>query len=65
MRRSHAWSSSSLPAASWSAAVSLADVALPAYTRLAREGVFDMEAYPAIRRWIGQTGSFPGLSAAR
>ncbi|WP_407178472.1 glutathione S-transferase family protein [Bradyrhizobium sp. STM 3562] len=31
---------------------SLADVALLAYTRLAHEGGFELDAYPAIRRWI-------------
>jgi glutathione S-transferase len=32
--------------------LSLADVSLLAYTRLAPEGGFDLDAYPAIRRWI-------------
>ncbi|WP_024506220.1 glutathione S-transferase family protein [Bradyrhizobium sp. ARR65] len=32
---------------------SLADVSLLAYTRLAHEGGFELDAYPAIRRWIG------------
>jgi glutathione S-transferase len=32
--------------------VSLADVALLAYTRLAHEGGFDLARYPSIRRWI-------------
>jgi glutathione S-transferase len=32
---------------------SLADVALLAYTRVAHEGGFDLDAYPAVRRWIG------------
>jgi len=31
---------------------SLADVALLAYTRVAHEGGFDLDAYPAVRRWI-------------
>ena len=34
-------------------AFTLADVALLAYTRTAPEGGFDLAAYPAIRRWIG------------
>jgi glutathione S-transferase len=34
-------------------AVSLADVALLAYTRLAHEGGFDLARYPSIGRWIG------------
>lgn len=45
--------------------VSLADIALLAYTRLAHQGGFDMEGYPAIRRWIGETENFLGLPAAR
>lgn len=32
--------------------LSLADVALVAYTRVADEGGFDLDAYPAVRRWI-------------
>jgi glutathione S-transferase len=33
---------------------SLADVALLAYTRVAHEGGFRLDRYPAIRRWIGE-----------
>ncbi len=33
-------------------ALTLADVALLAYTRVAHEGGFDLSAYPSIRRWI-------------
>ena len=33
-------------------ALSAADIALVAYTRLAHEGGFDMNEFPAIRRWI-------------
>ena len=33
-------------------ALSLADVALVAYTRLAPEGGFDLTPYPAVRAWI-------------
>jgi glutathione S-transferase len=36
------------------AAVTLADVALVAYTRLAPEGGFELAAYPGIRAWIGR-----------
>ena len=32
--------------------LSLADVALVAYTRLAHEGGFDLAPYPALRSWI-------------
>jgi len=35
-------------------AVSLADVALVAYTRLAHEGGFDLTAFPAVRLWVGR-----------
>ena len=35
--------------------LSLADVALVAYTRWAHEGGFDLASYPAIRDWIGRT----------
>jgi glutathione S-transferase len=34
--------------------LSLADVALVAYTRWAHEGGFDLVSYPAIRDWIGR-----------
>jgi glutathione S-transferase len=33
-------------------AVSLADVALVAYTRLAHEGGFDLDAYPRVKAWV-------------
>jgi len=46
-------------------AVSLADVSLLAYTRLAHEGGFDLASYPAVRRWIGATEKFLGLSPVR
>jgi glutathione S-transferase len=35
-------------------AISLADVALVAYTRVAHEGGFDLAAYPRVRAWIGR-----------
>jgi glutathione S-transferase len=37
--------------------VSLADVALVAYTRWAGEGGFDLGAFPAVRAWIGRVES--------
>ena len=37
--------------------VSLADVALVAYTRVAHEGGFDLTAYPAVRGWISMVES--------
>lgn len=35
-------------------AVSLADVALVAYTRVAHEGGFDLEHYPAVKAWVSR-----------
>lgn len=43
-------------------APSLADLALVAYTRVAPEGGFDLEAYPALRRWIARTEAAFGIS---
>ena len=34
--------------------VTLADVALVAYTRLAHEGGFDLDAYPAVKAWVAR-----------
>jgi glutathione S-transferase len=34
--------------------VSLADVTLVAYTRVAHEGGFDLAAYPKVRAWIAR-----------
>jgi glutathione S-transferase len=45
--------------------VSLADVSLLAYTRLAPEGGFDLDRYASVGRWIGETEKFLGLPAAR
>ena len=42
-------------------AVSLADLALVAYTRVAPEGGFDLGPYPAIRGWITRTEAAFGL----
>ncbi|HST92702.1 MAG TPA: glutathione S-transferase family protein [Brevundimonas sp.] len=39
----------------------LADLALVAYTRVAREGGFDLSPYPAIRRWIGRVEAAFGI----
>jgi len=46
-------------------AVSLADVSLLAYTRLAHEGGFDLAGYPSVRRWIGEIEKYLGLPPAR
>jgi glutathione S-transferase len=42
-------------------AVSLADVALLAYTRVAPEGGFALDRYSAVRRWIGESERHFGL----
>ncbi|MGJ4941845.1 glutathione S-transferase family protein [Bradyrhizobium sp. HKCCYLS1011] len=43
-------------------ALSLADVALLAYTRMAHQGGFDLARYSAIRRWIGDAEAALGLA---
>jgi glutathione S-transferase len=42
--------------------VSLADLALLAYTRLAHEGGFHLGGYASLRRWIGETEQSLGLA---
>jgi glutathione S-transferase len=42
-------------------ALSLADVALVAYTRMAHEGGFDLAAYPAIRSWVARVETGLGI----
>jgi glutathione S-transferase len=44
--------------------LSLADIALLAYTRFAHEGGFDLERYTALRRWIGDAEAELGLAPA-
>jgi len=46
-------------------ALSLADIALIAYTRLAHEGGFDLARYIAIRRWIAEAEAELGLNPVR
>ncbi|MGB8603604.1 glutathione S-transferase family protein [Bradyrhizobium sp.] len=41
--------------------ISLADISLLAYTRLAHEGGFHLGGYGAVRRWIGETERSLGL----
>ncbi|MBV6633384.1 MAG: glutathione S-transferase family protein [Alphaproteobacteria bacterium] len=43
--------------------ISLADIALVAYTQYAGDGGFDLGRYPGISRWIARTGSVIDLSA--
>jgi glutathione S-transferase len=41
-------------------AMTLADIALYAYTHVADEGGFDLERYPAIRAWLSRVAAEPG-----
>jgi glutathione S-transferase len=43
-------------------AQSLADLSLVAYTRVAHEGGFDLDGYPALRSWIGRVEAAFGIS---
>jgi len=45
--------------------ISLADVALLAYTRVAHEGGFHLDGYASLRRWIGEAEKSLGLPPAR
>jgi glutathione S-transferase len=40
--------------------LSLADIALYAYTHVAHEGGFDLEGFPAIRAWLDRVAATPG-----
>jgi glutathione S-transferase len=40
--------------------LTLADIALYAYTHVAGEGEFDLERYPAIRAWLDRVAAEPG-----
>jgi glutathione S-transferase len=44
-------------------AVTLADVSLLAYTRVAHEGGFHLDGYAAVRRWIGEAEKSLGVPA--
>ena len=41
-------------------ALTLADIALYAYTHVAHEGGFSLERYPAIRAWLDRVAAEPG-----
>jgi glutathione S-transferase len=41
-------------------ALTLADIALYAYTHVAHEGGFELERYPAIRAWLERVAAEPG-----
>ena len=45
--------------------LSLADVALIAYTRMAHEGGFDLAPFPRIRDWIGRVEDALGIGPYR
>ena len=40
--------------------LTLADIALYAYTHVADEGGFDLEPYPGVRRWLARVAAEPG-----
>ena len=42
--------------------VTLADIALVAYTRVAHEGGFDLALYPAVAAWVGRVEAALGIS---
>jgi glutathione S-transferase len=42
--------------------LSLADVALLAYTRVAHEGGFDLGVYPAVRAWVARVEAALGVT---
>jgi glutathione S-transferase len=44
-------------------ALTIADIALFAYTHRADEGGFDLTAYPAVRAWIARCLAQPGVTA--
>lgn len=39
----------------------IADIALYAYTHVAREGGFDLKPYPAVRAWLDRVAALPGI----
>jgi glutathione S-transferase len=45
--------------------LTLADVSLLAYTRLAHEGGFHLDGYASLRRWIGEAERSLGLKPVR
>ena len=45
--------------------LTLADIALLAYTRVAHEGGFRLDGYASVRRWIGEAEKSLGLPASR
>ncbi len=47
------------------AAISLADIALFAYTHVADEGGFALDDFPAIRDWLDRVAAQPGFKPMR
>lgn len=45
--------------------MTLADIALVAYTRLAHEGGFDLSEFPAVERWVSRTEAALGIPHAK
>ena len=41
-------------------ALSVADIALYAYTHTAEQGGFQLDAYPAVAAWLGRVEADPG-----
>ena len=42
--------------------LTLADIALVAYTRVAHEGGFDLSLYPAVKGWVGRMETALGIN---
>ncbi|MFT4251677.1 MAG: glutathione S-transferase family protein [Caulobacter sp.] len=42
--------------------LTLADIALVAYTRVAHEGGFDLSRYPAVKAWVGRVEAALGIA---
>jgi glutathione S-transferase len=42
--------------------LTLADIALVAYTRVAHEGGFDLSRYPAVKAWVGRVETALGIA---
>lgn len=40
--------------------MTIADIALYAYTHVADEGGFDLEPYPSVRAWLDRVAAQPG-----
>jgi glutathione S-transferase len=43
----------------------IADIALYAYTHVADEGEFSLDAYPGVTAWVGRVGALPGIVGLR